>query len=1267
MDTLKIKEILERPYERNSWISIVKEVFGAQRIFSNPSSLDLSNKRELAKKVFEIANMDTNDDRIIGFYEIEVDDSVFLERNKVGLRNLLRSIYKYDVDGAVIVFKQSKKWRLSYISEIRELDIHDRVVYKETEAKRYTYLLGEGEYCRTPAERLNFISTRRKNLVDIKEAFSVDTLTKEFYELLSDWYHRAVKKVEFPGYREQNKSESKKDYKEYLKSYKAQSVIRLITRLMFVWFLKQRIDTLDKLFVAQILTQLNGSDVNNSTYYKAILQNLFFATFNTNMNQDEPSSRRWVKDGNQNSEEFLDQRYYRYKKYFKDDESALELFADIPFLNGGLFDNLDYLNEETGKAVRVDCFSNSSKNDSLLMVPDSLFWETEVVDLSSEYNSKKKDRVKVFGLIPLLSRFNFTLEENTPLDKEVALDPELLGKVFENLLASYNEETKTAARNQTGSFYTPREVVNYMVDESLKAYLLEKLTGEKVESYAEIGKTQADMFGNEGRRGQQKLVEEFGHTQDHILEYKKRLNHLFNYNETSNPFKGSDTEKLIEAIDHVKIIDPANGTGAYPMGALLRIVNLLNKLDPDNEIWKERQLESLRKIEDPQIKNEALESVESAFRNNPDYGRKLYLIENCLYGVDIQPIACQISKLRFFISLIVDQKFNFNLPNFGIRALPNLETKFVAADTLVPLEEDKLIPNEVYRLKRKLKNIRDAYFVAKSRETKKKRQREDKEVRQQIANILRDAGFLSAAADQIAEWNPYDQNKSSNWFNTEWMFNIGSEFDIVLGNPPYIQLQKNGGKLGKKYKAYNYDTFESTGDIYSLFYERGMQLLKPGGILSYITSNKWMRAGYGKSTRNYFSKKTNPLLVIDFGNVQIFETATVDTAILLLQRSRPKAKTMACRFDNQYQKGKSLTDFIAEEVHPIEMFSENEWVILTPETAQIKKFVEKQGIELRSPKWEIDINYGIKTGLNEAFIINKKTRDDLMEKNKKNEAILKPILRGKDIQKWYPDFAEQYLVSLLPSKNIDIKKYPEIEKYFISEIGKQRLEQSGVPGSRKKTSNKWFETQDSISYWEQFDKPKIIYPNMTKYLPFVFDDEDHFYCNDKAFILTGVNIEYLCCFFNSSLFKYCFIDNFPELQGGTREVRKIFVDKIKVKQIPVDLNNYFRVIVKCLQIIKKEGFKSQRLFEQVSEGLLFDIYFEDEMRNKELTIIETVKNEISSMVDMNRLNELKEEDYLEVIGKLTKIWSDPYNSVRNRIKLFPTKSPDLLGHILQTK
>ena len=245
------------------------------------------------------------------------------------------------------------------------------------------------------------------------------------------------------------------------------------------------------------------------------------------------------------------------------------------------------------------------------------------------------------------------MAENTPVEEEIALDPELLGRVFENLLASYNPETQTTARKQTGSFYTPREIVNYMVDESLKAYLKQKLedeTGIKPED-AEAG-----------------------------------LEILFTYTEKEHAFTAKESKVLIAAIDNCKILDPACGSGAFPMGVLHKLVHILHKLDPQNEKWKERQISRARQLDDPAIREKTIEDIESAFANNElDYGRKLYLIENCIYGVDIQPIAVQIAKLRFFISLVVDQKKNSSRKNLGILSLPNLETKFVAANTLIGL------------------------------------------------------------------------------------------------------------------------------------------------------------------------------------------------------------------------------------------------------------------------------------------------------------------------------------------------------------------------------------------------------------------------------------------------------------------------------------------------------------------------------------------------------------------------------------------------------
>jgi type II restriction/modification system DNA methylase subunit YeeA len=297
--------------------------------------------------------------------------------------------------------------------------------------------------------------------------------------------------------------------------------------------------------------------------------------------------------------------------------------------------------------LRVDGFSD--RPDNQLFVPNHVFFSDEQeVDLNGVYGTKNK-KYKVRGLINILNRYKFTIAENTPIEEEIALDPELLGKVFENLLASYNEETKATARKQTGSFYTPREVVDYMVNESLKVYL---------------GNALSDAF-SEG-----------------VTETEENLVQLLDYNVEGHGFDDRQVDTLIKAIDHLKMLDPAVGSGAFPMGILQKLVFILSKLDPQNQRWRDAQIVTAEGIEDIEAREKAIEGIYEAFeRNELDYGRKLFLIQNCIYGVDIQPIAVQIAKLRFFISLVVDQRISEETENRGIRPLPNLETKFVAANT----------------------------------------------------------------------------------------------------------------------------------------------------------------------------------------------------------------------------------------------------------------------------------------------------------------------------------------------------------------------------------------------------------------------------------------------------------------------------------------------------------------------------------------------------------------------------------------------------------
>ena len=331
-------------------------------------------------------------------------------------------------------------------------------------------------------------------------------------------------------------------------------------------------------------------------------------------------------------------------------------------------------------------------------------------------------------------------------------------------------------------------------------------------------------------------------------------------------------------------------------------------------------------------------------------------------------------------------------------------------------------------------------------------------------------------------------------------------------------------------------TFARTGDIYCLFYERGWQLLKKNGHLCYITSNKWMRAGYGEKTREFFANKTNPMLLIDFAGVKIFESATVDTNILLFSKSTNQHETV-CAITNKQNKDsvKNLSDFVQQQNSICDFNSSDSWVILSPIEQSIKRKIEAVGTPLKD--WDIQINYGIKTGFNDAFIISTEKRNEILancrdaEERKRTEELIRPILRGRDIKRYGYDWANLYLIATFPSRHYDIDRYPAVKQYLLS-FGIERLEQTGkthiVDGekvkARKKTNNKWFETQDSISYWEDFSRPKIIWKRIGSILRFSFDNKGCLGLDSTCFA-TGEHIEYLCCILNSLMGHYLLKDS----------------------------------------------------------------------------------------------------------------------------------------------
>ena len=942
-----------------------------------------------------------------------------------------------------------------------------------------------------------------------KESFAVKTLTKQFYNDIFAWYlwaNDVKSNVSFP-----NDTNIEDDDREKLDV----KIILLIIRLMFVWFIKQKKLVpnciFDETYLTSILKKFDPESTTDGTYYNAILQNLFFATLNRAIVDEEGNKRGFAT--NQGSRDV--KTLYRYAELFNISESeVIKLFSEVPFLNCGIFECLD-------KTIKLDCveksynFDGFSRNSEKFrdgrfkwraVVPNILFFEKEK------------------GLLSILNRYNFTIEENSPNEQQVALDPEILGKVFENLLGAYNTETQETARKKSGSFYTPREVVNYMVDESLQAYLGDSPVVKSV-------------FDD---------------------DFEKDSN-------SENEYKAIATK-----LQAVKILDPACGSGAFPMGLLNRMVDILKKIHPKKSV----------------------------------YDLKLSIIENCIYGSDIQCIAVQISKLRFFISLICDCEKDATKPNFGIPTLPNLETHFVAADSLLSMKKQKkqielFEDPEIEPTKQKLKEIRHEHFSAKSASEKMRLLKEDTELRNKLEKLLiKSQSFAPDDAKQLAGWNPYDQNAVAEFLDPSWMFGVNDGFDIVIGNPPYIQLQKNGGALAKQYEKESYKVFARMGDIYCLFYERGAQLLKPHGHLCFITSNKWMRSGYGEKMREYFTTQTNPKLLVDFAGVKVFESATVDTNILLFEKAKNEHKTICAVIPKENKDCiKNLSVFVQQQ-HSVSSFDKGgeSWVILNEIEQSIKRKIEAVGTPLKD--WDIQIKSGISTGFNDAFIISTEKRDEILsnckneEERKKTAELIRPILRGRDIKRYSYDWANLWLVyipwhfplhldnsihgcSEKAEKEFQ-KQYPAIYNHLLGY--KKQLSARNKAG----ICYEWYALQRwGANCWEDFSRPKLIYPNITKHLPFVYDDKK-ILTNQNCFIVTGKDIEFLTAFLNSSIFKYCFRDAFPELSGGTMELLKIFFDKIPVLQVTDKTNEKFKVLIKDIQNEYTEQ-KAKEIDKQIFE------------------------------------------------------------------------------------
>lgn len=1126
----------------------------------------------------------------------------------------------------------------------------DEQAEKRRLVRRITVRQGEGQ--RTAAERLALLDLHAisPDLFGLSplliqqhhdEAFDVEKVTKDFYGEIANWYFWAREHAQFP-----------KDAPVDADGKPSLSLIRLLTRLIFCWFLKEKRNPQtdaglipDTLFAPRRIRELlKDPSAEACSYYTAVLQNLFFATLSTEMDwPGEPPTRRWIEEGDgERSDDHMIHTVWRHARQLRDPSALESLLRGIPFLNGGLFECLDDRiqkgNSPYTVEVRIDGFATDPKKQP--KIPNFLFYGApQAVDLSDAYGDSSRRRETVRPLLDILNRYNFTLTENTPFDQEVALDPELLGHVFENLLAAYNPETGTVARKATGSFYTPRVVVDWMVDQALLVYLNTALPTP-------------------------------------TTEQEGKLKQLLSWDEDGHAFTAAEVERLIDAVDSLKAIDPACGSGAFPMGMLQKLVHVLKKLDPDNKGWRARQEKAARAIESSTARDEAVKAIQRAFaRDNDDYGRKLYLIENCLYGVDIQPIAVQISKLRFFISLVVDQSIDPQEENYGILPLPNLETKVVAANTLLGLHRGQLLlgSNEVKRLEGELQKVRHDYFTARSYKRKKELRKEDKRLCDELAKALEASGECTPYdAKRLAGWNPYDTNKHAPFFDPGWMFGLAAPstlesgvFDVVIGNPPYVRQEelKNQSVIGSDGKPQplkdalkgQYECFTGTADLYVYFFERSLQLLHPGGVLSFITSNKYFRAAYGERLRTYLAYATRPRVMLDFGDAPVF-TSIAYPAILVTQKTRSvELRQLPRKVDAEDWESRVMTWTPGPDFREFpDIFERNAfslaqadlkpegWRIENPIRLRLLERLRKGGKPL-GDYVEGRFYYGIKTGLNEAFVVDRATRDRLIAEHKSSAEVLKPYARGRDVKRWVVNSPDLWILYIpwhfplhLDSSIVGAsdeaerrfkRQYPAAYAHlhsFRAALSKRNAAETGF-------RYEWYALQRwGADYWQEFARPKVITGRFMNVPTFAYDADGIYHNNANSFIAGGT--PYLAGVLNSPVTWWQLTRTCTDLQNGYLQAHNENLAEVVIPNTSDEHQLLFSRLAEALIWLHSPAGKKVKdaptglmtaYMEQWVNGLVYELFFPGELHSRKLKLFdETAKLNPPDLAKLRATNKL---------------------------------------------
>ncbi|MCY3729256.1 MAG: Eco57I restriction-modification methylase domain-containing protein [Nitrospira sp.] len=1087
-----VRETLQDSFNKERFVSLIKNMLNRieEAPFTYKGQYIFDDFRDSIKLVERIGKYKGPDEKLMDILVIHLQKETSLERARTKQRNFVSKYLKGSrggmfKDAALVAFvaPDGENWRFSFIKMEYTFNEKGKVEEEFTPARRYSFLVGKHETSHTAQSRLLPLlldDEGQPTLKDLEDAFSVEKTTKEFFEKYRDLFLRLEESLD---------AILKKDAKVKT-DFKAKNVHtvdfakKLLGQIVFLYFLQKKgwfgvqrgcpWGSGSKHFLRELFDKQHGDYKN---FFNDILEPLFYEA----LRLERPAD---------------------YYKHFD---------CRIPFLNGGLFDPInDYDWVETE-----------------IFLPDDLF--------SNDRHTKEGDVGD--GILDVFDRYNFTVKEDEPLEKEVAVDPEMLGKVFENLLEIKNRKSK-------GTYYTPREIVHYMCQESLIEYLYGEFNPEIV-AYETIGDDQMAMFGNGAKKKQLDLT--IQHRQRSLID-KKDIETLIRYGESVVEHErrvvneGRETDRysfklperiranasrIDEKLAGVRVCDPAVGSGAFVVGMMNEIIRARGTLTPH---------------------------IDGNQKRTP-YDFKRHAIQNCLYGVDVDSGAIEIAKLRLWLSLVVDEE-----ERESIQPLPNLDYKIVCGNSLLGV--NKLFNYEPLK---KLEALKPLYFNETSAVKKQKHKKQIDDLISQMTNGHKDFDFEVYFSE---------------------VFHEKKGFDVVLGNPPYVALQKNGGELGQLYQDAGFTTFARTGDVYQLFYERGVRLLKQGtGCACFISSNQWMRVESGKVLRKFIESQ-NPIRLINLG-AGVFDNVTVNTSILLVNRSSNQNILRSADLRQATQQ------FPPAEWTPIRPAYGETWVVLAPTGECIKDKIEATGTPLKD--WDVKINYGIKTGYNNAFIIDNSTKQALIAKAPNSTDIIKPVLRGQDIQRYHTKWANLYLIDThngyggIPAVNID--DYPAIKTHlgkFYPKL-KKRQDKGQTPYNLR-----------NCAYHEDFAKGKIVWGNLCNQAKFSYAPKGMLVTAPSPFLTPFSH--YLLAVLNSKLLDWYFRLIGVERDGGYYEYKPMFIERLPIPNISATEQRPLINLVDRILKTKTANPKADTTEQEAQiDRLVFELYG---LTTEEITAVE---------------------------------------------------------------